>query len=111
MGAPHVQHLRLQNGTLTGNINLLSGGNKLPENIMYVHTVGTNSDGDETLDISGQMAGVPLKILLVHAQLTLTGDEVIDLDLSTEAKGLWQLTFTCDALDADQYVDIYIVTW
>ena len=112
MGAPHVQHLRLLNGTLTGTINLWKGRNSLPENIIYAHQVGTNSDDDELLDITGELMGVPTAVTAnVHTQLTLTGDQVIRLDLSSEAKGFWELTFTCDALDADQYVDIWIITW
>ena len=108
----HVQHLHLENGTLTGNINIMAGRNEPPANIMDVHQVGTNSDDDETLDITGKMIGCDTAVTAnVHDQLTLTGDEVIRLDLSSEAKGFWQLTFTVDALDSDQEVDIWIVTW
>jgi hypothetical protein len=108
----HVQSVYLENGALTDSINILAGRNTPPENIMYVHQVGTNSDDDETLDITGKMIGCDTAVTAnVHTQLTLTGDEVIRLDLSSEAKGYWQLTFTVDALDADQWVKVWIITW
>ena len=108
----HRQSIYLENGVLTGSINLMAGGNKLPENIMYVHEVGTNSDDDETLDITGEMFGVTAAVTAnVHTQLTLTGDEVIRLVLSSEAKGFWKLVFTVSALDADKNVTIHIITW
>ena len=108
----HTQRLYLENGTLTGSINIMKGRNTPPENIMYVHEVGTNSDDNEKLDITGKMFGNDAEVSAnVHAQLTLTGDEVIRLNLSTEAKGFWQLNFAVDALDADQWVDIAITTW
>ncbi len=110
--APHIQKLELRNGTLSGNINIMAGRNTMPDNVMYVHQVGTNSDDNETLDITGKMMGCDTAVTAnVHAQLTLTGDEVIRLDLSTEAKGFWQLTFTVDAIDADQSVDVWVTTW
>lgn len=108
----HVQDVYLENGALEKSINIMAGRNTPPENILYVHQVGSNSDDNETLDITGKMIGCDTAVSAnVHAQLTLTGDEVIRLDLSTEAKGFWQLTFTVDALDADQWVKIWVITW
>ena len=111
----HVQHVQLIGTTTaleTKNINLLKGGNQLPENIMYVHKASSLMDDDETLNITGKMVGCDTAVSAnVHAQLTITGDEVIRLDLSTEAKGFWQLTFTATELDADQWIDIWIITW
>jgi hypothetical protein len=110
-----VQHVQLT-GTAaaleTANINLMAGRNTPPENIMYVHVASATMDDDELLNITGKMIGVDSAVTAnVHAQLTMTGGEVIRLDLSTEAKGFWQLTFTATELDADQTIDITIITW
>jgi hypothetical protein len=79
---------------------------------MYVHVASATMDDDELLNITGKMIGVDSAVTAnVHAQLTMTGGEVIRLDLSTEAKGFWQLTFTATELDADQTIDITIITW
>ena len=113
--AYHVQHVQLV-GTAaadeTKNINLLKGGNQLPENIMYVHKASSTMDGNEKVNITGKMVGVDTAVTAnVHAELTLTASEVIRLDLSTEAKGFWQLTVKATELDTDQTLDIFIITW
>lgn len=111
----HVQHVQLIGAaaaTETANINLLKGGNSLPENIMYVHQASATMDNNEKLNITGKMVGVDTAVTAnVHAELTMTASEVIRLDLSTEAKGFWQLTFTATELDTDQTIDIWIITW
>ena len=111
----HVQHVQLIGtaaATETANINLLKGGNRLPENIMYVHYASPLMDDNEKLNITGRMVGVDRAVTAnVHTELTITGEEVIRLDLSSEAKGFWQLTFTATELDADQWIDIWIITW
>ena len=111
----HVQHAQLT-GTAaaleTATFNILAGRNTPPENIMYVHQASSTMDDDELVDITGKMLGCDTAVTAnVHAQLTLTGDEVIRLDLSTEAKGFWQLTVTATELDADQTLDVWIITW
>ena len=110
----HVQHVQLIGDAAadeTANINLLKGGNRLPENIMYVHQASSTMDNNEKLNITGKMVGVDTAVTVnVHAELTISASEVIRLDLSTEAKGFWQLTFTATELDTDQTIDIYIIT-
>ena len=113
--AYHVQHVQLIGDAAadeTANINLLKDGNRLPENIMYVHQASATMDNNETLNITGKMVGVDTAVTAnVHAELTMTASQVIRLDLSTEAKGFWQLTFTAVQLDTDQTIDIWIITW
>ena len=111
----HIQKARLT-GTATADetttFNIMKGRNTPPENIFYVHEVSSTSDDNETVNITGKMLGCPNAVSAnVHAQLTITGDEVIRVDLSSEAKGFWQLTVTATELDADQWVDVYIITW
>ena len=111
----HIQKERLVGtaaATETVSFNIMKGRNTPPENILYVHEVSSTSDDNETIDITGKMLGCDTAVSAnVHAQLTLTGDEVIRVDLSSEAKGFWQLTITATELDADQWVDVYIITW
>ena len=111
----HIQHVQLIGEAAadeTKNINLLKGGNQLPENIIYVHKASATMDGNETLNITGKVAGVDTAVTAnVHSALTIAASEVIRLDLSSEAKGFWQLTFTAVQLDADQTIDIWIITW
>jgi len=111
----HVQHAQLV-GTAaadeTASFNILSGRTLPPENIMYVHQAAATMDGDETVNITGKMLGCDTAVTAnVHAELTLTASEVIRLELSTEAKGFWQLTVTATELDADQTLDVWIITW
>lgn len=115
MGAPHIQHAQLIGTAAAGetaSFNIMAGRNTVPENIFYVHKVSATSDDNETIDITGKMLGCDTAVTAnVHAQLTLTASEVIRVDLSSEAKGFWQLTVTCAELDADQTVDVWIITW
>lgn len=111
----HVQHKQLT-GTAAADekftVNIMAGRNTPPENIFYVHQVSATSDDNETIDITGKMLGCSTAVTAnVHAQLTLTSSEVIRVNLSTEAKGFWQLIVTATELDADQTVDVWIITW
>jgi hypothetical protein len=115
MGAPHIQHKQLK-GTATADekftVNIMAGRNTVPENIFYVHKASSTMDGNELVDITGKMLGCDTVVTAnVHAQLTLTASEVIRVDLSSEAKGFWQLTVTAAELDADQTLDVWIITW
>ena len=111
----HIQHAQLIGtaaATETASFNIMAGRNTPPANIMYVHKASSTMDGNEQVDITGKMLGCSTAVTAnVHAQLTLTASEVIRVELSTEAKGFWQLTVTAVELDADQTLDVWIITW
>lgn len=106
-----VQKISLTNTNQSDTINLLKDGNSLPKNIMCAYYCNANVDS-ETLDITGQFVGTDEDITAnVHAQITLAADANVVVDLSTEAKGFWQLTFTAGTFIAGEQVDIVVVTW
>lgn len=111
----HVQKAQLVGtaaATETTSFNIMKGRNTPPENIMYVHQASSTMDGTELVNITGKMLGCDTAVTAnVHVELTLTASEVIRLELSSEAKGFWQLTITATELDADQTLDVYIITW
>jgi len=113
--AYHIQHAQLVGtaaATETANFNLMAGRNTPPANIFYVHQASSTMDGNETINITGKMLGCNTAVTAnVHAALTVTASEVIRVDLSTEAKGFWQITVTAVELDADQTLDVWVITW
>jgi hypothetical protein len=113
--AYHIQHKQLV-GTDADDekftVNIMAGRNEPPANIFYVHQASSTMDNDETVNITGKMLGCDTVVTAnVHAQLTLTASEVIRVDLSSEAKGFWQLIITATELDTDQTLDVWIITW
>ena len=108
----HTQRLLLVNGTLTGTINIWAGRNTPPENVVMVHQGNSLIDGAETLNVTGKMFGMDTAVTAnVLAQVTLAASTVHRNDLSSAAKGFWQLIFTVSELTAGEEVDIAIITW
>jgi hypothetical protein len=107
-----TQKVQLANGALTATVNLLSGGNVLPDNIVVCYQGSATLEGTETLDIQGYHLGCETVITTdLVAQITVAASNVVRLDMSSTAKGCWQLLFTASALAADETMDIAVTTW
>jgi hypothetical protein len=108
----HIQKVTCENGDLVQTVNIMAGRNTPPDNVLMVHQGNSLIDGSETLDVTGKMFGNDTAVTAnVLAQVTLAASTVHRNDLSSAAKGFWQLIFTVDALTAGEEVDIAIITW
>jgi hypothetical protein len=107
-----TQTAQLANGSLTATINLMKGGNKLPDNILVCYQGSSNLEGTEKLDIQGYDVGNSTVVTaLLVAQITVAASNVVRLDMSSTALGMWKLLFTADALTAGETIDIAVTTW
>lgn len=108
----HKQHVRVGFDTAhSQEVNLLKGGNSLPENIIVQYEFNENMD-DEDLNITGYLLGPnKLATALVSAEIAGSASLVGFVDLSTPAKGFWKLVFTVDTTITGEFVDIWVITW
>jgi hypothetical protein len=108
----HVQKITLTNTNQNDTVNLLKGGNHLPKNIMVAYYCNANVDS-ETLDITGKFFGGLDEAITANvvAQITMAANANVVVDLTSDAKGFWELTFTAGTFAAGEQVDITVLTW
>jgi len=107
-----TQHVRCGFDTAAAQtINLLKGGNSFPENIMMQYEFSSTIDAED-LNVTGKMLGSKNAVTaLVTTEIAGTASLVGLVDLSSAAKGFWQLTFTLDTTITGEYCDVWITTW
>ena len=107
-----VQHVRCGFDTAdTQTINLLKGGNSLPDNIMLQYEFNANIDAED-LNITGYMLGKATEeTALVTTEIAGSASAQGHVDLSTAAKGYWNLKFVVDTTITGEWGDIWITTW
>lgn len=108
----HTQHVRVGFDTAASySVNLLKGGNRLPDNIVVKYEFSATMD-DEDLNITGYViGGSAINTALVTTEIAGSANLVGHVDLSTAAKGFWKLVFTLDTTITGEYVDIFVTTW